>query len=75
MGLVFLTKYALENARDDILSDIDLQLTNVRKYLFDEERVSISMPMTEEKSCNGRMKARAGPNVVPIGRLAGDGAN
>ena len=38
MGLVFLTKYALENARDDILSDIDLQLTNVRKYLFDEER-------------------------------------
>lgn len=38
MGHVFLTKYALRNSDEAILKDIDSQLANVRKYLFDEEK-------------------------------------
>ncbi len=38
MGQVFLTKFALKNKQEEILADIDNQLANVRKYLFDEEK-------------------------------------
>lgn len=38
MGLVFFTKYALKFGNPETLKDIDSQLENVRKYLFDEER-------------------------------------
>ncbi|HEY8395740.1 MAG TPA: glycoside hydrolase family 88 protein [Bacilli bacterium] len=38
MGQVFLIKYALLANKQEILSDIDSQLANVRKYLYDEEK-------------------------------------
>jgi unsaturated rhamnogalacturonyl hydrolase len=38
MGLVFYTRYALFHQNQEILQDIQNQLKNVRKYLFDEKR-------------------------------------
>lgn len=38
MGFVFYTRYALLHKNNDILADIQGQVKNVRKYLFDEER-------------------------------------